>query len=43
MKKYEELKLKLVFYLGRDVIATSASEKDDDLGSWDDDWFTGGN
>ena len=44
MKKnqYDELLLRIVFYVNEDVIAASA-EGEDDLGEWKDDWFSPNN
>ena len=43
MKKYETLAMKVIFFFEQDVITNSTSENVDDLGGWNNDWFTKGN
>ena len=38
-KQYDELFLKIALYVNKDVITASAEDKDD-LGQWNDAWFT---
>ena len=42
MEKYEELKIKITFFFGSDIITYSSDESADDLGEWNNDWFTQG-
>lgn len=42
MKKYEALKIKIIFYLGKNIITDSPNEHVDDLGGWNYNWFTQG-
>ena len=37
---YKDLKLRVVFYDDTDVIAASKDDDVDDLGGWNDAWFT---
>ena len=39
MGKYEELKIKIIFFFNLDIITNSTSESADDLGEWNSDWF----
>lgn len=43
MKKYEGLEMEWIFFFEQDIITNSPSESDDDLGGWNDGWFTQGN
>ena len=40
---YKDLKLRLVFYEDTDVIAASKEDAADDLGGWNNAWFTQNN
>lgn len=42
MKKYEMLEMKVIFFFEQDIITNSTSENTDDLGGWNNDWFTKG-
>ena len=43
MKKYEMLEMEVVFFFEQDVIANSTSESADDLGGWNNGWFSQNN
>ena len=44
MYKYEELFIKVIYLQEQDVITNSTSgENADDLGGWNNDWFTQNN
>jgi hypothetical protein len=44
MYKYEELFIKVIYSQEQDIITNSTSgENADDLGVWDNDWFTQNN
>lgn len=40
MKQYEELIIKVVVLSMQDIITNSRSEEADDLGGWNDEWFS---
>ena len=42
MKKYGGLKIKIILYLGKNIITDSLNESADDLGGWNYNWFTQG-
>ena len=43
MKRYKELAIKVVVFSLQDIITNSQSEAADDLGEWNDEWFSNRN
>lgn len=45
MYKYEDLKIKIIYWQPQDIVtsSTSDSESADDLGGWNEGWFTQNN
>ena len=43
MQKYEKIDIKIIVFESNDVITNSKNDVEDDLGGWNNDWFTQNN
>ena len=43
MQKYEKIDIKIMIFENNDVITNSKNDVADDLGGWNNDWFTQNN
>jgi hypothetical protein len=43
MEKYRELEMEIILSFEQDIITSSKTEGADDLGEWNNNWFTQGN